>query len=281
MFLGTLMLIFGIISIPFFMLIFPIVLIVFGIRKIKDAKIDNERSKTTSLVNFGIPLTKSNKTKDIKQEFLDLMNGLKNLDDKSEYFGKFKEITPFATHIYSKHTIDELMTLSCVKAKKKEIKEIKTNLKNAYKDLLEIAKTLSDKYEKGLKKLDKKLVDKATGNCYFMGNAIVLYNDADVDSIENLLYVYEHDLAIVHNKTAYRSNADLQGLIEDFVRETLDDLCSKLDEENIIIENEDNVFVANPNNNLSKKDSDMVDLFLELLDATNSIEEFKNIFELE
>ena len=68
-------------------------------------------------------------------------------------------------------------------------------------------------------------------------------------------------------------------LKEDFVRETLDDLCCKLDEENIIIENEEEVFVLNPEKELTKKDAEMVNLFLELLDATNSIDEFKRIFE--
>ena len=277
--LGIFMLMCGILTIPFFMLIFPIVLIVFGSRKIREAKLETNRNRSRSLTNFGIQETKSTKTKEIKQEFLDHMNHIKSLDDKTEFFNKFKGITPFATHVYSKHTIDELMLLPCVKAKKKEIKEIRTNLKNSYKNLLEISKTLSDKYEKGLKKLDKKLVDKASGNCYFIGNAVVLYNDADVDSIENLLYVYEHDLAIVHNKTAYRSNADFEMLKEDFIRETLDDLCSKLEEENITIKNEEKVFVLNPEKELTKKDAEMVNLFLELLDATNSIDEFKRIFE--
>lgn len=279
--LGIFMLIFGILTIPFFMLIFPIVLIIFGSRKIGDAKSENERNKRRSLINFGIQETKSTKTKDIKQEFLNHMNSIKNLDDKREHFGKFKEVTPFAAHIYAHHTFDELMELPCVKAKKKEIKEIRTNLKNAIKELLEISKTLSDKYENGLKKLDKKLVDKATGNFYFMGNAVILYTDDDIDSIENLLYVYEHDLSTVHNASVYRNDADVEVLKQDFVMETLDDLTYKLEDENIIIQNEEEVYVLNPEKELTKKDSDMLELFLELLDATNSINEFQKILEEE
>ena len=277
--LGIFMLILGILTIPFFMVIFPIVLIVFGSRKIGDAKLETNRNRRRSLINFGIQETKSTKTKDIKQEFLDYMNHIKSLDDKSEYFGKFKGITPFAAHVYAHHTFDELMELPCAKAKKKEIKEIRTNLKNAIKELLEISKTLSDKYEKGLKKLDKKLVDKATGNFYFMGNAVILYTDEDVDSIDNLLYIYEHDLSTVHNASVYRNDADVEALKQDFVMKTLDDLTYKLEDENIIIQNEEEVFVANPNNDLTKKDNEMLELFLELLDATNSINQSNRILE--
>ena len=39
--------------------------------------------------------------------------------------------------------------------------------------------------------------------------------------------------------------------------------------------------ILNPEKELTKKDSDMLELFLELLDATNSINEFQKIFEEE
>lgn len=278
-FAGTLMLIFGICTIPFFMLIFPIVLIVFGARKISDAKHSDRVNRARSLTNYGIAQTKGYNKKEIQQEFLDHMNMIKSLDDKKAYFNKFKEITPFASFVYAHHTFDELMELPCVKAKKKELKEIRANLKNACKDLLEIGKTLSDKYELGLKKLNKEFVDRATGNYYFIGNTVIMYEDDDITTFKDLFYMYDNNLSTVNHSTCYRNDNDVEKLKDSFVSDTLDELIDKLSDENIIIENEEGVYVQNPNNDLAKKDSEMVDLFLELLDATNSIEEFNKIFE--
>ena len=248
-------------------------------RIMEDAKESDRVNRGRSLINYGISQTKGYTKKEIQQEFLNHMNMIKSLDDKSDYFNKFKEITPFASFVYARHTFDELMELPCTKARKKELKEIKSNLKNASKDLLEIGKTLSDKYEAGLKKLNKEFVDRATGNYYFIGNTVIMYEDDDITTFKDLFYMYDHNLSAVSRSSCYRSDNDIEDLKESFVTDTLEELTEKLSEENVIIKNEEGVYVANPDNDITKKDSEMLDLFLELLDATNSIEEFNKIFE--
>mgnify|MGYP003290257601 CR=1 FL=1 len=277
---GFILLLLGICSLPFFMLIFPIVLIITGVRIIREANHDSKNNIRQGLRRFGISEPVSYKTGEIRKQFASHMNNIISLEDKSLYFELFSnEIDSLAKFIYANYSYEELVNIPCVKEKKKEIKDLISTLKTASKDLLEISKTLSKKYDISVKKLDKNLVYKAEGNYYFLGNIVILYEDNDLHTLEDLLYVYENDFSTVHSATCYRNDADVEKLKESFAEDTLNDLTDKLLDEGYIIEKEDeaDVYIANPNNDISKSDQNLLDIFLELLDATTSIKNFENI----
>ena len=53
-------------------------------------------------------------------------------------------------------------------------------------DKNEFLGVLSEKYESGLKKLNKEFVDRATGNYYFIGNTVIMYEDDDMIIIKDI-----------------------------------------------------------------------------------------------
>jgi len=144
--------------------------------------------------------------------------------------------------------------------------------------LLEISKTISKKYDESVKKVDKKLYNASEGNYYYLGNAVIMFtDDEDVQTLEDLFYMYEHNLAQVHSATCYRNDADVDELKNDFAIETLNTISERLLEEGIIIKN-DEVYSQNKEIVLDVNEQKLMDLFLELLDTTNAITEFENIF---
>lgn len=278
-FAGTLMILLGIITIPFFMLIFPILLIVFGSRKVRDSKESDRIFIEQNMNQYGIKTVHGYKPDNIKKQFKDHIEKIKNMDDKTEYFELFTEkLQSFAKFMYKAYDYHELMSIECVKSKQNELKETVDNLKIASKQLLEISKTISKKYDESVKKIDKKLFNKSQGNYYFLGNAIIMFtDDEDVQTLEDLFYMYEHNLAQVHNATCYRNDNDVEELKNDFAVETLNVISERLLEEGIIVKNEE-VYSLNKEVVLDDNDQKMMDLFLELLDTTNAITEFENIF---
>ena len=278
-FAGALMIILGIITIPFFMLIFPILLIVFGSRKVRDAKDSDRIFIEQNMSQYGIKKVYGFKPDNIKRQFKEHIEKIKNMDDKTEYFELFNEkLESLAKFMYRTYDHHELMSIECVKEKQNELKETLNTLKTASKELLEISKTISKKYDESVKKVDKKLYNASEGNYYYLGNAVILFtDDEDVQTLEDLFYMYEHNLAQVHSATCYRNDADVEELKNDFAIETLNTISERLLEEGIIIKN-DEVYSQNKEIALDGNEQKLMDLFLELLDTTNAITEFENIF---
>ena len=120
------MIILGIITIPFFMLIFPILLIVFGSRKVRDAKDSDRIFIEQNMSQYGIKKVYGFKPDNIKRQFKEHIEKIKNMDDKTEYFELFNEkLESLAKFMYRTYDHHELMSM---------YGQIQSHMQKGYKD---------------------------------------------------------------------------------------------------------------------------------------------------